>query len=81
MYGDNSTGEDAAKYGDPERLFSGEIGRFHGVRFVKNVHGLNSTLGTSAFKGEAVFFGEDAVAKATAIPLEIREKIPADQVQ
>lgn len=70
--------ETAASYGDPDRLFSGEIGRFHGVRFIKNVQGLASALGTTAYKGEAVFFGEDAVMKAEAIPLEVREKVPAD---
>jgi len=26
---------DAAKYGDPERLFNGEIGRLHGIRWVE----------------------------------------------
>jgi len=35
-------------------------------------------IGTSAYKGGAVFFGEDAVLKAVAIAPEIREKIPAD---
>lgn len=70
--------QDAAKFGDPDRLFSGEIGRFHGVRFVEDSHALASTLGTSGKKGEAVFFGEDAVMKAVAIAPEMREKIPAD---
>lgn len=68
----------AAQYGDPERLFSGEIGRFNGVRFVEDNHAMNSLIGTSAFKGEALFFGEDAVMKAVAVPLEIREKVPGD---
>jgi N4-gp56 family major capsid protein len=68
----------AAAYAQPQALLSGEIGRFHGVRFVKNTHGLTSVLGTSTYKGSAVIFGEDAVTKATAIPMEIREKVPAD---
>ncbi len=75
---EDSDWEWAAAYARPEALMSGEIGRFHGVRFIKNTHGLSSTLGGTAFKGSAVMFGEDAVAKATAVPMEIREKIPAD---
>jgi N4-gp56 family major capsid protein len=68
----------AAAYASPQNLLSGEIGRFHSVRFVKNTHGLTAALGTTSYKGSAVLFGEDAVAVARAVPMEIREKIPAD---
>lgn len=68
----------AALYGDPERLFAGEIGRFHGVRFIEDNHILTSLLGTTAFKGEAIFFGAEAVKRAVALPAEIREDIPTE---
>ncbi len=60
------------------RGYYDEIGRFHGVRFVLDSHGLSATLGGTSWKGEGIFFGDDAVMKAVAIPLEIREKIPGD---
>src|SRR5262245_48285271 len=49
----------AALYGDPERLFAGEIGRYHGVRIVEDNHILQNVL--NGFKGEAVIFGAEAV--------------------
>lgn len=70
--------EDAAKYGDPERLFSGEIGRLYGVRFVEETNVLSNVLGTTTYNGEAVFFGSDAVVEGIVVPLEIRAKIPTD---
>jgi N4-gp56 family major capsid protein len=70
--------EEAAKYGDPERLFSGEIGRFYGVRFVEETNVLSNKLGTTNFSGEAVIFGDDAVVEGIVVPLEIRAKIPTD---
>lgn len=75
---DDPDWEDAAKYGEPERLFSGEIGRYYGVRFVEETNVLNNVLGTQTFNGEAVFFGADPVVEAIAIPLEMRAKIPTD---
>jgi N4-gp56 family major capsid protein len=69
---------DAAKYGDPERLFSGEVGRYHGVRFIEENNYLSNTAGSSALEGEAIFFGADAVMEAVTIPEELRAKIPTD---
>lgn len=74
---DDSDWEDAAKYGDPERLFAGEVGRYYGCRFVEETNVLSNNLNTS-YKGEAVFFGEDPVIEAVAVPEEIRAKIPTD---
>jgi N4-gp56 family major capsid protein len=68
----------ASLYGDPERLFAGEIGRFHGVRFIEDNHILSNTLGTTAYKGEAVFFGSETVKRIVALPAEIREDIPTE---
>jgi len=75
---DDADWEDAAKYGDPERLFSGEIGRYYGVRFVEETNVLANALGTTTFQGEAVFFGADAIIEGVVVPLEIRAKIPTD---
>lgn len=74
---DHSDWTDAAKYGDPERLFSGEVGRFYGCRFIEETNFLVNTLGGSTF-GEAVFFGGDAVMEGIAIPEEVRAAIPRD---
>lgn len=68
----------AAQYGDPERLFSGEVGRFYGCRFIKENNCLCNTSGTGADQGEAIFFGADACMEGVAIPEELRAKIPTD---
>lgn len=60
------------------RGYYDEVGRLHGVRFVMDNQALAAVLGTTIYKGEAIFFGEDAVMKAVAVPLEVREKTPAD---
>ena len=65
-------------------IMNGEIGRFEGVRFVEQTHkakGSIGTAGTAWTNGKsdwAVFFGEDTVAEAVAVPEEIRGKIPGD---
>jgi len=75
---DDPDWEDAAKYGDPERLFSGEIGRYYGVRFVEETNVLANLMGGSAFNGEAIFLGQDPVIEGIVVPLEMRAKIPTD---
>jgi len=69
---------DAAKYGDPERLFSGEVGRIEGVRIIEETNFLSNTRGAGGAVGEAVMFGADAVMEAVALQEEIRAKIPTD---
>lgn len=69
--------EDAAKYGDPERLFSGEIGRYYGCRFIEETNVLSNAPG-GTYKGEAIFFGDDPIVEGIAVPEEIRSKIPTD---
>jgi len=66
----------AALYGDPERLFAGEIGRFHGVRFIEDNHILQNLI--TGFKGEAVFFGAEAVKEIVVLMEEIRRGVPMD---
>lgn len=74
---DHTDFTDAAKYGDPDRLFSGEVGRIYGCRCIEETNFLSNARGGSTF-GEAVMFGADAVMEAVALPEEIRAKIPTD---
>lgn len=75
---DDSDWEDAAKYGDPDRLFSGEVGRYYGCRFVEETNYMSNAIGVSSARGEACFFGADAVMEGIVLPEEIRAKIPGD---
>lgn len=70
--------KNAALYGDPERLFAGEVGRIEGVRFIEETNYLSNTIGSGGNYGEAVIFGKEAVIEGIAIPEEIRAKIPTD---
>lgn len=69
---------EAAKYGDPERLFNGELGRYHKVRFIEENNFLNDTLANTNYAGEMVFFGLDPVVELVVLPEEIRVDIPRD---
>lgn len=69
---------EAAKYGDPEKLFSGELGRYHKVRFIEENNVLSDTLGNTQYAGEMVFFGHDPVVELVAVPEEIRVDVPRD---
>lgn len=66
--------EDWKKYTDPSAKFNSEIGRIENCRFIEvnNTSALSGTLGTGSVLGEAVFFGEDAVAMAVAEDPELR---------
>lgn len=66
------------RYGDPERLFSGEVGRIRGVRWIEETNYLIDTLGTGGNFGEAVIFGAENVIEGIAVPEELRQKIPTD---
>jgi len=67
-------------------IMNGEIGRYEGTRFVEqtNIVKGGSVIGTPAgvwsggLSDWALFFGEDTVAEAIAVPEEIRGKIPTD---
>jgi N4-gp56 family major capsid protein len=72
---------DAAKYGDPERLFAGECGRIAGVRCIRETNYLVNTLGSSSGTnnlGEGIIFGAENVIEGIAVPEELRQKIPTD---
>lgn len=68
----------AAHYGDPSRIFKGEVGQFESVRFVRENNVLSNAVGSGSAFGEAVFFGADAVMEGVAIPEEIRAKESTD---
>lgn len=66
----------AAQFGDPERLFSGEVGRIYGTRIIEENHILNSNLPGGC--GEIIFIGFDAVVEIVAYAEEIQAKIGMD---
>jgi len=65
-------------------IMNGEIGRYDGVRFIEQTFKAKGSIGTAgvawaqAKSDWVVFFGEDTVAEAVAVPEEIRGKIPGD---
>lgn len=66
----------AARFGDPERIFAGEQGRIAGIRLLEESE---STLSTSmiagaAYAGEAYVFGADAFVEAITIAPELRSQ-------
>lgn len=66
------------RYGDPQRIFVGEVGRWHKTRFIEENNVLAGSMGTTSYRAEAVVFGEDPVVEGIAVPGEIRAKIPED---
>jgi N4-gp56 family major capsid protein len=68
------------KYTDPSSKYMSEIGRLENIRFVEinNSAALSGSLGSGGVLGEAVFFGDDAVAMAVAEDPELRAAIPQD---
>lgn len=77
---------EASKYGAPDQLFTGEIGRIDDVRFIETtlmcngavgvddpayVADLVATDGTKVY--QAVLFGEDYYAYAVGLPVELRD--------
>ena len=74
----DSEWRDNVRYGDPQRLFAGEVGSCHGVRFIEETNYLINTIGSGGNYGEAVIFGAEAVIEGIAIPEEVRAKVPTD---
>jgi N4-gp56 family major capsid protein len=68
------------KYTDPASKFNSEIGRIENIRFVEinNSSALSGSLGSGSVLGEAIFFGDDAVAMAVAEDPELRAGMPQD---
>jgi N4-gp56 family major capsid protein len=72
--------EEWHKYVEPQYKYRGEIGKIENIRFIEiqSNSALSNALGTGGVLGEAVFFGEDAVAMAVAEDPELRAAIPQD---
>ena len=68
--------EEVMKYADPERLLTGEVGRFYGVRFIETNHtsSLSNGVGTSSVLGEAIFFGSDPVIELWPWPRKFERR-------
>lgn len=77
---DDSAWINAAQYGDPDRIFNGEIGRIEDVVFIETTDlsviakntgtaPQNTTIDTY----KAILFGAEAFAKAVALPVEMRD--------
>lgn len=75
---DDPEWENAALYGDPSRIFNGEVGRIHGCRFIESNNQDAITVQGANSIGEALFFGLDPVVEGVAIPEEIRGKLATD---
>lgn len=71
----------SAQYGDPDRIFNGEIGKIEDVVFIettdltvmtKNISygGVTNTV-TDTYRG--ILFGAEAFAKAVSLPVEMRD--------
>ena len=72
--------EDWKKYTDPSAKFNAELGRIENIRFIEvnNTNALSGSLGSGGVLGEALIFGEDAVAMASVTDPELRAEIPKD---
>ena len=66
---------EASKYAQPEKLLSGEVGMYYGVRFVEESNVLRALPGGG---GEMCFFGDDPVVMLEAYPLEIQAGFGGD---
>ncbi len=64
---------EAMKFGSPQKLFSGEVGRYYGCRFIEENHVLNNSLAGGL--GEAIFIAWDAVIEAVTYAEEIQAKV------
>lgn len=70
----------AAEYGDPDRIFNGEIGRIEDVVFIETTdltiipaNTGPSPQNTSVDTYRSILFGAEAFAKAVALPVEMRD--------
>ena len=64
-------------YTTREHMYSGEIGRYYSCRAVEETNYLHNTSGGGTL-GQSIFFGDDCIWEAMAIPEEIRANVPAD---
>lgn len=76
---DDSNWINAAQYGDPARIFNGEIGRIEDVVFIETTDLTVTALGggtpvnNNVATYKAILFGAEAFAKALSLPVEMRD--------
>lgn len=77
---DDSAWINASNYGDPDRIFNGEIGRIEDVVFVETTDLTvvpkstgSAPQNTNVDTYKALLFGAEAFAKAVALPVEMRD--------
>lgn len=78
---DDSNWINAAHYGDPDRIFNGEIGRIEDVVFIETTDltvipqnvASGGVTNTTIATYRAILFGAEAFAKAVALPVEMRD--------
>jgi len=77
---DDTNWVQAAHYGDPDRIFNGEIGRIEDVVFIEttdlSVVAANAgpvPQNTAVDTYKSILFGAEAFAKAVALPVEMRD--------
>jgi len=76
---DDTAWINAAQYGDPDRIFNGEIGRIEDVIFIETTDltvipkttGATPNANVDVYK--SLLFGAEAFAKAVALPVEMRD--------
>lgn len=61
-----------AQYADPEFRQNYEVGQYYNCRMMEENNVLSNLIGLSSIRGEGIFFGDDAVAEAVAVPEELR---------
>jgi len=77
---DDNAWINAAQYGDPDRIFNGEIGRIEDVIFIETtdltitpVNTGAAPVNTTVDTYKSILFGAEAFAKAVALPVEMRD--------
>lgn len=77
---DDTAWINAAQYGDPDRIFNGEIGRIEDVVFIETTdltvippNTGAAPQNTTVTRYRSLLFGAEAFAKAVALPVEMRD--------
>jgi len=77
---DDTSWINAAQYGDPDRIFNGEIGRIEDVIFIETtdlsvipVNTGSAPQNTAIDTYKSILFGAEAFAKAVSLPVEMRD--------
>jgi hypothetical protein len=82
MHADTAAGgwQDVSKYTQAYagNVINGMVGKFYGCNFVEETGYLSNAVGLNSVQGQALFFGNDVVYEAVAIPEEVRVKLATD---